>query len=85
MDTTEIDRPARLQHTWMSRKTLGEETVVTVTFQKKGEGTLMTLLHSGFTTDEMPQAHEKAWNFILGNSAEIFGSGANTVTGRSSY
>jgi len=74
---TEIDRPGRLQHTWMSRKTLGEETVVTVTFQKKGEGTLMTLLHFGFTTDDMAQAHEKGWNVILGNFAEIFGSGAH--------
>jgi hypothetical protein len=25
----------------------------------------------------MAQAHEKAWNFILGNFAEIFGSGAH--------
>jgi hypothetical protein len=33
----------------------------------------------------MAQAHEKGWNFILGNFAEIFGSGAKTVTGRSSY
>jgi len=70
---TNIDRPVRLQHTWMSRKTLGEETMVTVTLQKKGEGTLMTLLHSGFTTADMAQPHEKAWNFILGNFAEILG------------
>jgi len=30
----------------MSRSTLGEETTVTVTFQEKGEDTLMTLVHS---------------------------------------
>lgn len=70
---TEIDRPGRLQHTWMSRKTLGEETTVTVTFQKKGDGTLMTLVHSGFTTEEVAQAHEKGWNSLVGKFAEIFG------------
>lgn len=83
----EIDRPGRIQHSWMSRKTLGEETVVTVTFQKKGEGTVMTLVHSGFTTDAMAQAHMNGWNFLLDNFAQIFGgerAAANkAVTGQS--
>src|SRR5579871_1077848 len=34
---TETDRPTRLQHTWMSPNTLGEESTVTVTFKKQGE------------------------------------------------
>src|SRR3979409_1702328 len=42
---TEVERPGRIQHTWMSPSTLGEETTVTVTFQKMGEDTLMTLVH----------------------------------------
>src|ERR1700680_4308118 len=33
---TEMERPSRIQHTWMSRSTLGEETTVTVTFKKQG-------------------------------------------------
>ena len=44
---TEMDRPHRIQHTWMSPNTLGQESMVTLTFQKQGEGTLMTLAHSG--------------------------------------
>jgi uncharacterized protein YndB with AHSA1/START domain len=72
----EIDRPRRLQHSWMSRKTLGEESTVTVTFQKKGEDTLMTLVHSGLTSGDMAQAHEKGWDFMLGRFVNIFGSGA---------
>ncbi|HLX69520.1 MAG TPA: SRPBCC domain-containing protein, partial [Verrucomicrobiae bacterium] len=43
---TEMERPGRIQHTWMSRNTLGEESTVTVTFKKQGEDTLMTLVHS---------------------------------------
>ena len=73
----EIDRPGRIQHSWMSRKTLGEETMVTVTFQKKGEDTLMTLQHSGFTTDDISQAHEKGWNTLIGNFVGIFEHGAH--------
>jgi len=43
---TELDRPDRMQHTWVSPNTLGEESMVTVTFKKQGEDTLMTLVHS---------------------------------------
>ena len=71
----EFQRPNRIRHSWMSQKTLGEETMVTVTFQKMGESTLMTLVHTGFTSADMAQAHQKAWDFILGRFAESFCSG----------
>ncbi len=64
---TEVKRPERIQHTWMSRSTSGEESTVTVTFQKKGEDTLMTLLHSGLPDTEGGRGHDKGWNFILDN------------------
>src|SRR5476649_2172083 len=35
---TEVERPDRIQHTWVSTSTLGEESMVTLTFKKKGEG-----------------------------------------------
>ena len=69
---TEIERPGRIQLTWMSRSTQGEDTVVTVTFQKKGEDTLLTLVHSGLKTDEMTQAHNKGWNSLLSKFVESF-------------
>ena len=50
---TEMERPARIQHTWVSRHTLGEESTVTLTFQKQGEDTLMTLVHSGIPDTEV--------------------------------
>ena len=62
---TEINRPGRIQHSWMSRNTLGEETMVTVTFQRKGESTLVTLVHSGLPEGDMAKAHEKGWNSII--------------------
>jgi uncharacterized protein YndB with AHSA1/START domain len=72
----EVDRPDRIQHSWMSRNTLGEESMVTVTFQKKGEGTLMTLVHSGLPNDDMAKAHEKGWNSIFDKVSKIFVSGS---------
>jgi uncharacterized protein YndB with AHSA1/START domain len=69
---TEIERPARLQHTWMSRSTSGEESTVTVTFQKKGEDTLMTLVHSGLPDTDGGRGHEKGWNFFLDHFSETF-------------
>ena len=69
---TEVERPGRIQHTWMSRSTLGEESTVTVTFQKKGEDTLMTLVHSGLPDTEGGRGHEKGWNYFLDNFSKKF-------------
>jgi len=72
----EIDRPGRIQHTWVSRNTLGEESIVRVTFERKGEDTLLTLLHSGLPNDDMAKAHEKGWNSIFDKFSNIFASGS---------
>ena len=72
---TEINRPGRIQHTWMSRYTMGEESTVTLTFEKKGEGTLMTLIHSDLPDDERSMAHDAGWKYFLDKLVEHFGSG----------
>jgi len=69
----ELDRPRRIQHSWMSRHTQGEESVVTVTFQKKAEGTLMHLVHSGLPNEDVARAHETGWNSILDGFSSAFG------------
>jgi len=76
----EMDRPGRIRHSWMSRYTLGEESMVTVTFQKKAEGTLMTLVHSGLPNDDMAKAHEKGWNSISDKFSNIFVTGSRRRT-----
>ena len=62
---TEVERPARIQHTWVSPNTLGEESTVTVTFEKRGDQTLMTLVHSDLPDDEKAKSHQKGWNYFL--------------------
>ena len=68
----DIARPSRVQYSWMSRYTLGEESTVTVTFQKQGEGTLMNLVHSGLPNEEMAAAHDKGWTSISDKFSNIF-------------
>jgi uncharacterized protein YndB with AHSA1/START domain len=70
---TTIERPARIEHTWMSPNTLGEESRVSVTFKKQGTDTLMTLVHSGLPDDEKGRSHEKGWNYFLSMFTKHFG------------
>ncbi|HVM31763.1 MAG TPA: SRPBCC domain-containing protein [bacterium] len=77
---TQIERPRRIQHTWMSRYTSGEESTVTVTFKQKGADTLMTLVHSGLPKNELSKAHKAGWNYFLDKLAKTFsGESAKSV------
>jgi len=76
---TEVERPGRIQHTWMSPNTLGEESMVTVTFVKMGEDTLMTLVHSDLPDNDLARTHEKGWNYFLGIFPEQFGDASRNL------
>lgn len=69
---TTIERPNRIEHTWMSPNTLGLESNVTVTFQNKGAGTLMTIIHSDLPDTEAGRSHNKGWNYFLDQLADQF-------------
>jgi uncharacterized protein YndB with AHSA1/START domain len=73
---TRVERPERIQHTWVSPNTLGQESTVTVTFKKQGEDTLMTLVHSDLPDSDEARDHERGWNYFLGIFREQFGSGS---------
>lgn len=72
----ETSRGSRLQHTWVSPNTLGLESTVTVTFEKQGANTHMTLVHTGLPDDDRGRGHEKGWNYFLGNFTEQYGAAA---------
>ncbi len=71
---TEVERPRRIQHTWVSPNTLGHESTVTVSFEERAEGTLMTLVHSDLPDDDRARSHEKGWGRFLGIFLEQFGT-----------
>jgi uncharacterized protein YndB with AHSA1/START domain len=73
---TAFERPGRIQHTWMSPKTLGQESIVTLTFKEQGEDTLMTLVHSNLPDHELARGHEKGWDYFAGIFCEQFGTGS---------
>jgi len=72
----EIERPVRIQHTWVSPNTLGQESMVTLTFEKQGDDTLMTLVHSNLPDHELAKGHENGWTYFLNIFREQFGNGS---------
>ena len=71
---TEMESAARIQHTWVSPNTLGLESIVTLTFERQGEGTLMTLVHSDLPEHELARGHQEGWKFFLDRFPEQFGN-----------
>jgi len=61
----QIDRPRRIEYTWMSEGTKGAESVVTLTFEPRGDETEVTLRHSGVPDDETGRKHKDGWAWIL--------------------
>ena len=72
---TVIDRPGRLQHTWMSPNTHGLESTVEVTFRKDGDGTMMHIVHSNLPDSDAGRGHERGWNHFAGNIAATLEQG----------
>ena len=71
----QIDRPRRVEHTWVSEATKGVESVVLITLEPKGDHTEMTLRHSGLADDEMGRGHKEGWTWCLSMLADRFASG----------
>ena len=79
---TEVHRPDRIQHTWVSPNTLGFESSVKVTFTQQADETLMTLVHSGLPDTESGRSHDNGWNYFLDNFTERFSSAPTPETTR---
>jgi uncharacterized protein YndB with AHSA1/START domain len=67
-----IERPHRVEYTWVSEGTQGVESVVAVTFEPRGDQTEVTLRHSGVPDDEMGRRHQEGWAWVLSKLAERF-------------
>ena len=60
-----VDRPSRLQFTWISASTNQRRTVVTIDFKPLGDKTEVTLLHEGLESVQSRDGHTKGWSAIL--------------------
>jgi uncharacterized protein YndB with AHSA1/START domain len=75
---TAVERPGRVQHTWVSPNTSGLESTVTVTFAEKGRDTVMTLVHSGLPDTDAGRSHEKGWSHFLDKFPQQFTDASRT-------
>ena len=64
-----IDRPHRLVFTWNSPHA-APDSLVTLSFEADGDGTLVTLVHEKFNSDSSRDGHEKGWTGILQHLAK---------------
>lgn len=69
---TVLDRPRKIQHTWMSRHTEGLESLVTLTLEAQGQDTLLTLHHANLPDDELGRRHQRGWEHYLGRLLDSF-------------
>lgn len=70
-----LDRPGRIEHTWVSEGTRGLESVVSLSFEPSGRQTLVTLNHKGVPDDDFGRQHTLGWEFVLGALAAQFAPG----------
>lgn len=61
-----IDRPRELEFTWRSEHTAGIDSVVRVTFEPDGDGTVVEVHHTQLPDAASAAAHEGGWTEILG-------------------
>ncbi|HVM31760.1 MAG TPA: SRPBCC domain-containing protein [bacterium] len=71
-----LSKGKEFRFTWMSPYTHGAETRVTVRFQKRAGGTLLTLRHTGLPNDKDGRLHAQGWNQFLVKLETHFGQKA---------
>ncbi|MCP1200377.1 SRPBCC domain-containing protein [Notoacmeibacter sp. MSK16QG-6] len=59
-----IERPRELAFTWNSPHA-APDSLVTLKFEPDGNGTLVTLVHEKFNSEQSRDGHEKGWTAIL--------------------
>jgi uncharacterized protein YndB with AHSA1/START domain len=70
---TEVRPPERLAYTWAWEEgpepvmAGSENTLVVVDFLEDGDGTLVTLKHNGFGSEEIRDMHVHGWEAVLAN------------------
>ena len=67
-----LHRGKKIQMSWMSPMTKGLESELTVSFVKKGGGTLLTLKHAKLPVGREGMAHDDGWKYYLGNLMSWF-------------
>lgn len=70
-----LEKPRRIQHTWVSEATRGMESIVTLSFESVEGKTQVNINHSRIPDDEEGHRHEHAWGYVLAKMRSRFGKG----------
>ena len=62
----QVERPKQLSFTWKPSWSAEGSTVVELEFKATAEGTLLTVKHSGFESDQAFESHSKGWLRVVG-------------------
>jgi uncharacterized protein YndB with AHSA1/START domain len=68
----DLNRPSKIQYTWVSEATHGLETLLTVSFEPMNGRTQVSVNHSNVPDDEAGKRHQHAWGFVLNRIASHF-------------
>jgi uncharacterized protein YndB with AHSA1/START domain len=74
-----LDRPRKIEHTWVSEATRGPESVVALTFEPQGDETVVTLHHTNLPDDDFGRSHADGWGFVLDMIVERFTKRSRTA------
>lgn len=73
-----LEKPRRIQYTWVSEATRGMESVLTVSFELMDGKTQVHVNHANVPDDEGGRRHKQAWGYVLARMASHFGKGNDT-------
>lgn len=72
---TAVEKPRKIQYTWVSEATHGTETLLTVSFEPVNGKTQVQIHHTNVPDDEGGRRHETAWNYVTTRMAKHFAKG----------
>jgi uncharacterized protein YndB with AHSA1/START domain len=72
-----LEKPRRIQYTWVSRATQGLESLVTLNLEAQGGKTVVQVNHTNLPDDEGGRLHQQAWGYVLARMSTHFGKSEN--------
>lgn len=67
-----LEKPHRIQHTWVSEATRGMESIVTLSLEPAEGKTRVHVHHTNVPDDEDGRHHENAWKYVLAKMSSRF-------------
>jgi uncharacterized protein YndB with AHSA1/START domain len=68
-----LEKPYKIQHTWVSEATRGMESIVTLSFEPVQEKTQVHINHANVPDDEAGHHHINAWKYVLSKMSSRIG------------